>query len=173
MITPWFHAVSCGAVNLPKFVPAISKAFGRIGSKIRWWCQVIQGVVRALPVVLGNPSFIIWWGGCMSTKTQILIYILVLAVFDTIIPIPITALVLIHVLYQKPKWFRDWVEEVYHSWSTIQGITISSYPRHKKRQSPKGLCRFHPVSGSISIVSRSVQLGMVSVAFGVEALPLS
>jgi hypothetical protein len=54
-------------------------------------------------------------GGCMSTKTQILIYILVLAVFDTIIPIPITALVLIHVLYQKPKWFRDWVEEVYHS----------------------------------------------------------
>jgi hypothetical protein len=51
----------------------------------------------------------------MSTKTQILIYILVLAVFDTIIPIPITALVLIHVLYQKPKWFRDWVEEVYQS----------------------------------------------------------
>jgi hypothetical protein len=54
-------------------------------------------------------------GGFMATKTQTLIYIIVLAVFDTIIPIPITALVLIHVLYQKPKWFRDWVEEVYHS----------------------------------------------------------
>ena len=51
----------------------------------------------------------------MSTKTQILIYILALAVFDTLIPIPITVLVLIHVLYQKPNWFRAWVEEVYRS----------------------------------------------------------
>ncbi|XPS87311.1 hypothetical protein Dvar_53290 [Desulfosarcina variabilis str. Montpellier] len=51
----------------------------------------------------------------MSTKTQILIYIIVLAVFDTIIPIPITAFVLIYVLYQKPKWFKEWIEEIYHS----------------------------------------------------------
>lgn len=51
----------------------------------------------------------------MSTKTQILIYIIMLAVFDTIIPIPITALVLIHVLYQKPRWLIAWVEEVYRS----------------------------------------------------------
>jgi hypothetical protein len=51
----------------------------------------------------------------MSTKNQVLIYIIVMAVFDTIIPIPITALVLIHVLYQKPRWFRDWVEDIYRS----------------------------------------------------------
>lgn len=51
----------------------------------------------------------------MSTKNQVLIYIIVLAVFDTIIPIPITALVLIHVLYQKPRWFREWVEEIYRT----------------------------------------------------------
>ena len=51
----------------------------------------------------------------MSTKNQVLVYVLVLAVFDTIIPIPITALVLIHVLYQKPRWFREWVEKVYRS----------------------------------------------------------
>ena len=51
----------------------------------------------------------------MSLKTQLLIYIIVLAVFDTVIPIPITALVLIHVLYQKPRWFRAWVEEIYRS----------------------------------------------------------
>ncbi len=51
----------------------------------------------------------------MALKTQLLIYIVVLAVFDTIIPIPITALVLIHVLYQKPRWFREWVEEIYRS----------------------------------------------------------
>ena len=51
----------------------------------------------------------------MATKTQFLIYILLLAVFDTVIPIPIAALVLIHVLYQKPRWFREWVDEVYRS----------------------------------------------------------
>ena len=51
----------------------------------------------------------------MSTRTHILIYILVLAVFDMIIPIPIMSLILIHVLYQKPQWFREWVDEVYHS----------------------------------------------------------
>ncbi len=50
----------------------------------------------------------------MSTKTQILIYIIVLAVFDTIIPIPVTAFVLIYVLYQKPHWFKEWVDEIYH-----------------------------------------------------------
>ena len=54
-------------------------------------------------------------GSRMSTKNQVLVYVLVLAVFDTIIPIPITALVLIHVLYQKPRWFREWVEKVYRS----------------------------------------------------------
>ena len=51
----------------------------------------------------------------MSMKTRILIYLIVLALFDTIIPLPLTALVLIHVLYQKPKWFREWVEEIYRS----------------------------------------------------------
>jgi hypothetical protein len=51
----------------------------------------------------------------MSTKNQILIYILVVGFLDMIIPIPITALVLIHILYQKPSWFRRWVEEVYRS----------------------------------------------------------
>ena len=51
----------------------------------------------------------------MSLKTQILIYIVVLAVFDTLIPIPITALILINVLYQKPRWFREWVETIYRS----------------------------------------------------------
>jgi hypothetical protein len=51
----------------------------------------------------------------MSIKTRILVYIIVLAVFDTIIPIPVTALVLIHVLYQKPRWFHEWVEEIYRA----------------------------------------------------------
>jgi hypothetical protein len=51
----------------------------------------------------------------MTLKTKILIYITILAVFDTIIPIPMTAFVLIYVLYQKPQWFRDWVYKIYGS----------------------------------------------------------
>ena len=56
-----------------------------------------------------------WGGNRMSTRTQVLIYLIILGIFDVIIPIPITALVLIHVLFQKPRWFRDWVEEIYQS----------------------------------------------------------
>jgi hypothetical protein len=51
----------------------------------------------------------------MSTRTQVLIYLIILGIFDVIIPIPITALVLVHVLFQKPRWFREWVEEIYRS----------------------------------------------------------
>jgi len=49
----------------------------------------------------------------MSKRTQILIYLVVLALVDTIIPVPITGLILIYVLFQKPAWFREWVDELY------------------------------------------------------------
>ena len=49
----------------------------------------------------------------VSTRTQILIYLALLAVIDAVIPIPITAMVLIMVLFQKPSWFKDWVDQVY------------------------------------------------------------
>jgi hypothetical protein len=49
----------------------------------------------------------------MSKKTQVLVYVLILAVCDTIIPIPITAIVFIYVIFQKPQWFRDWIEQIY------------------------------------------------------------
>ena len=51
----------------------------------------------------------------MSLKTQILINLIVLAIVDTVIPIPITAMVLIMVLFQKPKWFKDWTDRIYRS----------------------------------------------------------
>ncbi|GAB6909918.1 conserved hypothetical protein [Desulfosarcina cetonica] len=51
----------------------------------------------------------------MSKKIQMLVYVTALAVCDTIIPIPITALVFIYVIFQKPQWFRDWTEEIYRS----------------------------------------------------------
>ncbi|WP_373500330.1 hypothetical protein [Desulfococcus sp.] len=49
----------------------------------------------------------------MSTRTQLLVYLVLLALVDTVIPIPITAMILITVLFQKPQWFRDWVDEIY------------------------------------------------------------
>jgi hypothetical protein len=49
----------------------------------------------------------------LSLKTQILINLIVLAIIDTVIPIPITAMLLIMVLFQRPKWFKDWVDTIY------------------------------------------------------------
>jgi hypothetical protein len=49
----------------------------------------------------------------VSTRTQVLIYLSILAILDAVIPIPITAMFLIMVLFQKPKWFKDWVDEIY------------------------------------------------------------
>ena len=49
----------------------------------------------------------------MSRKTQLLVYLAILALFDTIIPIPITALVLAYVILQRPPWFRAWVQDIY------------------------------------------------------------
>ena len=51
----------------------------------------------------------------MSTRTQILIYLSLLAILDAVIPIPITAMILMMVLFQRPKWFKDWVKEIYRS----------------------------------------------------------
>jgi len=49
----------------------------------------------------------------LSIKTQVLIYLAILAVIDAVIPIPITAMGLIMVLFQKPRWFKEWVEKIY------------------------------------------------------------
>jgi hypothetical protein len=49
----------------------------------------------------------------MKTTTKILIYLVVLAFLDAVIPVPIAALMLIYVLYQKPAWFKDLFNEVY------------------------------------------------------------
>ena len=49
----------------------------------------------------------------MKTTTKVLLYLILLAITDTIIPVPITSMLLIYVLYQKPEWFRDMVDEIY------------------------------------------------------------
>jgi hypothetical protein len=50
----------------------------------------------------------------MSKKTQMLLYVALLAVFDTVIPIlPMTALIFIYVILNRPQWFLDWIKEIY------------------------------------------------------------
>jgi hypothetical protein len=49
----------------------------------------------------------------MKTSTKILIYLIVLALFDLVIPIPITAIILVYVLIAKPLWFKKLVSEIY------------------------------------------------------------
>jgi hypothetical protein len=51
----------------------------------------------------------------LSIQTQVVICLTLMAVIDALIPIPITAMALIMVLFQKPKWFKDWVERIYRS----------------------------------------------------------
>lgn len=49
----------------------------------------------------------------MSTKTKIIVYLLILALLDTVIPVPIMEILLITVVIQKPPWFRKMVDEIY------------------------------------------------------------
>jgi hypothetical protein len=46
-------------------------------------------------------------------KSKILIGLILMALVDTIIPIPIAALTLLYVLSQKPPWFKNLVDSVY------------------------------------------------------------
>ncbi len=54
-------------------------------------------------------------GVTMKLKTKILICLIILALFDAIIPVPFTAIFLIYILIDKPDWFRKLVSEVYES----------------------------------------------------------
>jgi hypothetical protein len=49
----------------------------------------------------------------MPTRARLIVYLVLLGLIDTIIPVPITALVLLLVVCQKPAWFRDMVNAVY------------------------------------------------------------
>jgi hypothetical protein len=51
----------------------------------------------------------------MKTRTRVLLYLIIFALVDVVIPVPITALLLIYVLFEKPDWFRDLVSEIYSS----------------------------------------------------------
>jgi len=49
----------------------------------------------------------------MKSHTKILVWLIVFALLDTIIPIPFTTILLIYVLLEKPLWFKKMVTQVY------------------------------------------------------------
>ena len=52
-------------------------------------------------------------GLIMKLKNKLLIYLIIFAIIDTLIPVPLTALLLIYVLTEKPQWFRNLVTRIY------------------------------------------------------------
>jgi hypothetical protein len=49
----------------------------------------------------------------MKTTNKVLIVLVAMALMDILIPVPIAVFMLIYVLYQKPAWFKELVDEVY------------------------------------------------------------
>lgn len=49
----------------------------------------------------------------MKSSTKILVFLIILAVLDAVIPIPFTALMLIYVVLERPAWFINVVIEIY------------------------------------------------------------
>ncbi len=49
----------------------------------------------------------------MKTNHKVLIYLIIFAILDTVIPVPLTAIILIYVLLEKPDWFAKLVGQIY------------------------------------------------------------
>lgn len=49
----------------------------------------------------------------MKDQTKLLIFLIVLALLDMLIPIPFAAALLIYITVQKPAWFREWVDRIF------------------------------------------------------------
>ena len=50
----------------------------------------------------------------MNIKTKSIIILIFLGIIDAAIPIPIIGLILIYITVQKPAWFLDLVQDIYH-----------------------------------------------------------
>lgn len=51
----------------------------------------------------------------MTTKNKFILILIIIAVLDTVIPIPFMAIMLIYVVLEKPVWFKQYVDEIYNS----------------------------------------------------------
>jgi len=49
----------------------------------------------------------------MKSTRKILIYLIIIAIIDTILPLPIMALTLIYVVVERPAWFKNLVSQLY------------------------------------------------------------
>jgi len=49
----------------------------------------------------------------MELKKKIIIYLILFALIDTIIPIPIMSLLLLYMVLEKPPWFKNLVSDIY------------------------------------------------------------
>jgi hypothetical protein len=50
----------------------------------------------------------------MNIRTKSILILCLLGIVDAAIPIPIIGLFLIYVIVQKPPWFAEIVQEIYH-----------------------------------------------------------
>ena len=51
----------------------------------------------------------------MNIHTKIIIILIALCVSDVVIPVPILGLTLIYVVLQRPPWFMETVQKIYHT----------------------------------------------------------
>lgn len=51
----------------------------------------------------------------METDTKAKIYLTALALIDIVIPLPITAVMLIYVVLARPEWFKNLVTDIYNN----------------------------------------------------------
>ncbi|MEJ2544489.1 MAG: hypothetical protein P8Y99_10520 [Calditrichaceae bacterium] len=49
----------------------------------------------------------------MKLETKLILYLCCFALVDIIIPVPITAIILIYAVLSKPPWFKEMVTEIY------------------------------------------------------------
>lgn len=51
----------------------------------------------------------------MNLRTKIIIYLIILLLIDSLpIPLPVTALIMLYVVMQRPAWFSDVVRQIYN-----------------------------------------------------------
>ncbi|MBN1997494.1 hypothetical protein JW935_08085 [candidate division KSB1 bacterium] len=46
-------------------------------------------------------------------KDNVLIFLIIAAVIDTVVPVPIMTIILLFVYFQKPAWFKKLVDDIY------------------------------------------------------------
>lgn len=49
----------------------------------------------------------------MNIQSQVLVYLILLMLADTVIPLPITGGILLFVILKKPEWFKELYHQIY------------------------------------------------------------